>query len=224
MGVLFLGLVTGSLATVTVGYRSPQAAESTCRHQMAQIGLGLLSYKSAYGEFPPPYTVDEDGNRLHSWRVLILPFIEERPLYDEINLSEPWDSPANQLLSERMPFVFRCPFDSDTVGGFSTNYIIIEGDETAWDSGNSSIKDGASQTILFVESVEKRQHWMSPYNVTFDEVTPIAADGRTGVFWSGHEVTNGIHACFCDGSVRVLASQTSSKSLRAMLTASAGDK
>jgi len=44
---------------------------------------------------PPAYTTDEMGKRLQSWRTLILLYLEQKPLYDTIDLSKPWDDPAN---------------------------------------------------------------------------------------------------------------------------------
>lgn len=62
---------------------------SHCKNNLKQIGLALHNYLDAYGSFPPPFTLDANGNRLHSWRTLILPFIDQAPLYNQIDLTKP---------------------------------------------------------------------------------------------------------------------------------------
>ncbi|MEL7264459.1 MAG: DUF1559 domain-containing protein [Planctomycetota bacterium] len=66
-----------------------------CSNNVKQIGLGLANYHASWNSFPPAYTVDANGNRLHSWRTLILPYVEQQPLYDRIDLTKPWDDPAH---------------------------------------------------------------------------------------------------------------------------------
>ena len=63
--------------------------------------------------FPPAYTTSKDGKPLLSWRVLILPYLEQEALYKEFHLDEPWDSPHNRTLIARMPAVYRCPMEVD---------------------------------------------------------------------------------------------------------------
>src|SRR6056297_1698819 len=85
------------------------ARRSACKNNLKQIGLALHNYHDTYGSLPPAYTVDEQGRKLHSWRTLILPFLEEQALYEQIDLSQPWDSPANAAAFETIPIVYRCP-------------------------------------------------------------------------------------------------------------------
>src|SRR5262245_36536395 len=67
-----------------------------CANNLKQIGVALHSYHDKYGSLPPAYTVDASGKRLHSWRTLILPFLEGDDLYQKIDLTKPWDDPANK--------------------------------------------------------------------------------------------------------------------------------
>ncbi|HSG73025.1 MAG TPA: DUF1559 domain-containing protein, partial [Planctomycetaceae bacterium] len=73
----------------------PAARRWACKNNLKQIGLALHNYHDSFGTFPPAYTVDADGKPLHSWRTLILPFVEQQSLYDSIDLTKPWDDPAN---------------------------------------------------------------------------------------------------------------------------------
>jgi hypothetical protein len=85
------------------------ARRSSCNCNLKQIGLGLQTYADAYKCFPPAYTTDATGNRMHRWRVLILPYVEQKALYAQYDFSEPWDGPHNRLLAKYMPPFYRCP-------------------------------------------------------------------------------------------------------------------
>ncbi len=81
--------------------------QASCMNNLKQIALALRTYEQAYKAFPPAYTVDAEGRPLHSWRTLILPFIEQDSLYRTIDLSKPWNDPANakahRVLTFRLP-------------------------------------------------------------------------------------------------------------------------
>jgi hypothetical protein len=66
-----------------------------CQYNLKQITYGLHNYHMKYGSYPPAYTVDEQGQPMHSWRVLILPQMGYSFLYDNFDMSQPWDSPHN---------------------------------------------------------------------------------------------------------------------------------
>ena len=69
-------------------------------------------YRDSWGQWPPVYTVDHEGKPLHSWRVLILPYLNDYAnlrLYHSIRLNEPWNSRFNSRFHNKMPSVFRCP-------------------------------------------------------------------------------------------------------------------
>ena len=75
-----------------------------CANNLKQIALALRNYESVYHALPPAYTVDAEGKPLHSWRTLILPYLEQQALYDKIDLSKPWDDPANKEAYETDAF------------------------------------------------------------------------------------------------------------------------
>ena len=58
----------------------------------------MNNYEAQHGCFPPAYSVDKDGRPLHSWRVLLLPYLDEEELYKQLRLDEPWDSPHNKAV------------------------------------------------------------------------------------------------------------------------------
>src|SRR5579863_9248252 len=88
------------------------ARRSQCKNNLKQIGLALHNYHDAFGSFPPAFVADANGKPMHSWRVLILPYLDQLPLYKEYNFSEPWDGPNNSRLLNRMPPAFSCPSHS----------------------------------------------------------------------------------------------------------------
>src|SRR5438067_8347058 len=79
------------------------ARSSACAEHLSQIALGLHSYHEIYGRFPPAYLADARGRPEHSWRVLILPYIEQKAVYNRYNFQEPWDGPHNRELAPLMP-------------------------------------------------------------------------------------------------------------------------
>ena len=89
-------IIVGIVALVLIALLLPavQSAReasprTNCKNNLKQIGLALHNYHDAYGSFPPAWTTDADGRPLLSWRVLLLPFLDEAPLYEEFDLTEP---------------------------------------------------------------------------------------------------------------------------------------
>ena len=135
----------------------PEIPEIQCSAHVKQIGLALHNYHDKHNAFPPLYTVDEEGNQLHSWRVLILPYVKDNEysdVYKKIRLDEPWDSDWNRLFHDSVPlyrdFSFRCPAATSNRG--DTNYYMIIDD-----SGRVVPESG----ILFSERKEG-YNWMDP--------------------------------------------------------------
>ena len=78
-----------------------------CKNNRKNIALALHSFASSNGgNFPPTYTVDNNGKRLHSWRTLILAHLDRRDLYDRVDYSKPWDVPSNaEIVKSRVRFI-----------------------------------------------------------------------------------------------------------------------
>ena len=144
------------------------ARESAKRMQCVpkQIACALSIYHDIFGTFPPAYTTDAEGKPLHSWRVLVLPFIEHQQLFDEIRLDEPWDSPYNSQFHDQMPHNYYCPSrpaEEQTKG--LTPYQMIIGPDTMSNGPNcttcSEITRDTTDVILFVEA-SVSVPWMKP--------------------------------------------------------------
>ncbi len=196
-----------------------------CTNNMKQIGLAMLIYHETYGCFPPAYTVDENGRPLHSWRVLLLPYMEEEALYDQIKLDEPWDSPPNRALADLMPDVYRCPSGSALLWQ-QTSYVVITGPGTVFNAAEtvsiSDISDGTSRTILVVEASDAGINWMEPRDIEIDQIEGEINDlSGQGISSEHPGIVNVLH---CDGSVHSLFEGLDAESIKAKSTIAGGEK
>ena len=194
-----------------------------CESNLEQIASAVSLYESDYGCFPPAYTTDGEGNRLHSWRTLLLPYLGEEDFYKKINLDEPWDSPANRLWHDTPVNVFQCPADSSG-SSTDTNYVMIVGGEGLFDGGEPlkavDVTDGTSKTILLVETRESKIHWMEPEDLRWEE-TDFTVGGKKTIS-SEHE--GGAHVVMCNGVVEFLRNGTRREDVRALATPAGGEK
>ena len=87
------------------------ARRSQCANNLKQIALAMHNYHDVFKSFPPAVITDKNGRPMHSWRVAILPFIEQAALYKNYKFDEPWDGPNNRNLDNIAIPVFRCPSD-----------------------------------------------------------------------------------------------------------------
>ena len=142
-----------------------------CLFKMATVSQAIRAYVAANGTLPPAFTVDESGRPLHSWRVLILPYLgdDAKALYEQIRLDEPWDSEHNRAFYSQMPEVFKCSSSHDMAPG-ETRYSVLVAQDGLFDrSGVGKTldalfaregRDTAAQLIM----VERANPicWMTP--------------------------------------------------------------
>lgn len=199
------------------------ARRAQCTNNLKQIGLAMHNYESRYGCFPPAYLPDQAGKPMHSWRVLLLPYLEEEPLYRQYRFDEPWDGPNNQVLTSLMPKVYQCPSDSSPNAAATTNYVVITGVGTMFEDAKATsigdIADGVSNTLLVVEVPGTSVHWMEPKDTTSIEwLSLVLKNASTGS--SCHP--GGFNALFCDGSVRFFSFEIDPEMLKLMIQKSDG--
>src|SRR6476620_7242903 len=108
------------------------ARRMQCSNHLKQIGLALQNYHDHYHSLPPAYVADADGKPMHSWRVLILPYLEQKALYDKYNFNEPWNGPNNSKLHNEVVRVFCCPSRPGRQTNTETSYVVVTGPGTAW--------------------------------------------------------------------------------------------
>ncbi len=133
IGTLFVLLIPAQRSA-----REP-ARIAQCRNNLKMIGLALHNYHDVYGSFPPPYTVDASGRKLHSWRTLILPYLDQGPLYKKIDLSKPWDDPANETARRTVVPVYHCP--SLAGDGDRTTYMAVVGSDGVFRWGETTSRN-----------------------------------------------------------------------------------
>jgi hypothetical protein len=174
---------------------APREFESV--NKLKQLGIAMHNYHDIHRHFPPAVVIGPDGKTPHSWRVELLPFLDEKRVYDYYRLNEPWDSPHNKLVLSQMPEVLRSPFADEN----STNsgYYALVGQGTLFDGKKGirirDITDGTSATLQLVEA-KRDIPWTKPADIPFDPDKPVpqiggfvkghfmalCADGRCGTF------------------------------------------
>ncbi|MCA9043406.1 MAG: DUF1559 domain-containing protein [Planctomycetaceae bacterium] len=186
-----------------------------CKLNLKQIGLALYNYTDAYGSLPPAYSVDGEGKPLHSWRTLILPFIDQTPLYNQLDLSKPWDDPENLAVFDTAnAWNYGCP--SANLGRNMTTYMAIVGEGDCFHPTRgrklSEIKDGLAETIMVVEvRPEDAVLWMEPRDTDAEFLRTLAENTKFS-----HE--HGIHALLADGAVRFFSMEEPVENLAGMAT------
>jgi uncharacterized protein DUF1559 len=200
---------------------------------MKQIGLALQNYHDKFGCFPPAYTADAGGRPMHSWRVLILPYMDATHLYQQYRFDESWDGPNNSKLANQMPPGYQCPtFErSHKRLGLSaphlsqmTNYVAVVGIGTVFDGSNSAsvrdLKDGTSNTVLVIEARQHSVHWMQPDDISVNE---LIAEVHQSASETHTNHVGGKNFLLGDGSVRFVSSQTDPSTIRALSTIAGGE-
>ena len=237
VGVITLcGLCLVSLLLPFVSLARETHRRWTCINNLRQIGLGLHGYHDAHGCFPPAYIADPEGKPMHSWRVLILPYMEQQALYDRYDLSEPWDGPNNRKLAGQIPGVYQCPSRKVRAGGRpATNHVAVVGPKTVWPSAKatklSDLSDEAKNTIMLVEVANSDINWMEPRDLSFEEALR-GINPKSGVgISSPHVSDNGyfyhetpvVNVALADGTARSLSEDLSPEMLEALLTIDGGE-
>lgn len=189
------------------------------RNNMKQIGLAFHNYHDVYNHFPAANGNGERGQGKKtglSWRVHLLPFIEQAPLYTQFKLNENWDSPHNKTLIEQMPDIFKV--EGVDKPGF-TSVHVFTGDDTAMGTddgiGLQEVTDGTSNTLLaVVAGPESAEVWTKPGGLEFNPDDPKKVLGTLGEQFL---------VLICDGSVRFLKSTIDDETLRNLIQRNDGN-
>lgn len=217
----------------TISTPREAARRMVCGNNLKHIALGLHNYHDEYGSLPPAYVADEKGKPMHSWRVLILPYIDEAALYRKYRFDEPWDGPNNRRLAAQMPFAYRCLSQTDVNGwtSTSTNYVAVVGEGTAWPGAMPRTFDeftgGTSTSLLVMESDRAIPNWMEPRDLTLDEAIPMLTRVDYEPFPHQHKdffvvMGGGREIAFADGSISYLPAGMELDEAKGLLTVHAG--
>ncbi|MGY8769227.1 MAG: DUF1559 family PulG-like putative transporter [Pirellulales bacterium] len=202
---------------ILIGYTMAMVMPAVAQSRMAaqrvsstnnlrQLILTLHNYHDTYGRMPSQTMKDKDGKPLLSWRVHILPFIEQNQLYDQFHLDEPWNSEHNIKLIGLMPKTLRRPGSTAAPG--MTNYQVPLAKGLPFQDHErlkfSNITDGLSNTIAILEVPdEKAVIWTKPDDYQIDLDNPLKGLVRKN--------QNGFTVVLFDGSARRIITETMTK-------------
>ena len=168
------------------GYRTMSGLIGTTVNAV-DITNALERYCEEHGSYPPAYTVDENGQPLHSWRVLILPHLSAsqnpldkelretqdlKALYEDIRLDEPWDSEYNRQFASRMP---KCYLNATLKEEGKTNFKMIIGTKCISDgTGSRTAEEVRANRPIVVIEANPSVEWMKPEDLQY---TDLEANG-----------------------------------------------
>jgi type II secretory pathway pseudopilin PulG len=216
-GLCVIGMLVALLLPAVQSAREA-ARRMSSMNNLKQISLAMLSYHDVHGAFPPAVVRDANGQPLYSGRVLLLPFMEQKPLYDQWDLTQSWDSPRNLPLAQMTIPAFLDPSGGAPTPG-RTDYLFVVGTGTAFDESTgrhtmASMRDGTTNTLFMIDVRNSGVQWAEPRD--FDATNPVALPP------GNHPgVTLG---AFFDGSVVPLKNdETSPEDVRAFATESGNE-
>lgn len=211
MQIATIGVLVALLLPAVQAAREAARRMQSSNH-MRQIAIAMHTYHGEHGTFPPRATYDDDGKPLLSWRVHLLPYLDQGQLYEQFHLDEPWNSEHNRKLLDQMPALYRNP--SATSEPNKASYLVPVGDGTIFETTEGTslakITDGSSNTILVLEvNNEASTIWTKPDDLTIDPEDPLAGLG------TAHP--GGFQAALADGSVQFIPATLDPETFRRLL-------
>ena len=214
--VWFLGVGLPVLIEPTYSHATPAALRNVCSNNLKQIALGLRDYRTAFSCLPPPLLPDKNGKPMHSWRVLVLPYLDHDDLYRRYRFNEPWNGPNNSKLATWLK-IYVCPGDRTITGQppNATNYVAVTGTGTAWSSNISRPGKPIANDhrVVLVEVENSGIPWMEPRDLTVDEAIAGLTSKSGPRISSGHDIRLA-NAVLADGEVVELPTNLSPELLR----------
>lgn len=179
---------------------------------MKQIAIALHNYDDSYGSLPPVRLLDAQGVAQHSWRVLIMPYIDQLAWYESYRFDESWDGPNNRKLHGDTYGPFFCPTHHvDRRHDLRTSYVAVTGEHTVWREGEPrrlrDISDGLANTLLLME-VHTDFPWAAPKDISAERAIELLTSTDPAVA-SCHRAERffvtlhtGRNVAMADGSIR----------------------
>jgi prepilin-type processing-associated H-X9-DG protein len=198
-----------------------------CLNNLKQIASAIRDYEKKNGSLPPEYLAGPDGKPWHSWRVLILPFLDRKDLFDAYDFKEPWNGPKNIKLSDKMPGVFHCPSDKNSNARSQASYFAVVGSETFWRGAKpvGALGFWSRQTVMLVEKANSGINWLEPRDLSYQQVckdnpstdpdlfAPHKRKGGLRFKWAGWS-----NVAFADGNAKSVSSNFLSENFKTLLT------
>ncbi len=228
LGFFLLAALWGLLGPLFDGPASRRPSQ--CRNNLKQIGLALHNYQSTYGLFP----ASQAGETPVSWRVQVLPFIDEERLYGQYDLESPWDGRTNSPIARTEVRAFNCltsPGSADSDKRYFTDYAMLTGNGAFSQPDQprpvDAVTDGLANTLAVTEVSGLNIVWTEPRDASLDEYevgVNLAGDDQVstkGILSGWHP--GGAHGLLADGAVRFLSEDIDPQVLKALTTIAGGE-
>ena len=209
----------------------------TCSNQLKQIGFALWSYHAINRAFPCAISYSPEGTPMCSWRVAVLPYLHDNPIYDRYDFREAWNGPHNGLIGDDTPDTFgstdgtpiskvydpwyyRCPSSPRSQNRMCTNYVMLIDDRHGKPNGPPNRPGSVppcfddKSAVIVLEIADSDIHWMEPRDVLLSELSMKINDRTKRSLSSYHGGACVVHA---DGSVEILDEATTEERLRELL-------
>lgn len=158
------------------------------RDRIAEISLkrvarGLIAYQSVHGHFPPAVLTNPETKTTYSWRVAILPFLDQEELYKQYRKDQPWDSPENQKLLQQIPVEYQ---SFPAVGSTNTHCLALIEPGRLFQNGAETrlteLEGAGGLTRPMLLSAASRIPWTKPEDLVIGEKwelpVPESGDGQ----------------------------------------------
>lgn len=177
VAIVIIGILIGMLLPAVSRVSPGGMTRMVNMNKIQQLVVALQNYEATHGHLPPAYIADENGKPMHSWRVLILPHLDQQAIYDQYDFDEPWNGPNNSKLINKLDpksVLFQGEYQTKN---YLTSFKLVTGPGTAFDQDHtvklSDLAAGGNQTIGVVDEMSKPVCWMSPEDVTVDAAIAI---------------------------------------------------
>jgi hypothetical protein len=203
------------------------AVKLNAMNGLVYIGRAFQAYEKEHGRLPPAAVRDAAGRPLLSWRVLLLPYLEAGELYREFHLDEPWDSPHNRPLLDRMPGVYRPTPGNPVPEPFMTYFQVFVGKGSPFGGEELTLEkikaaDGGANTILVVEGGASVA-WSKPVDLSYAADQPLPPLGNLYLNECYVSPRGSFLTLFADGSIRCFFHDAPESLLRPLITWNGGE-
>lgn len=224
---LCFGCISPVLIMIALLLPAVQAAREAARrtqskNNLKQIGLALANYNDAIAVFPPGAIVDKDDTEYHGWQTMLLPYLDERSVYNQVNFNVPWNDAKNLGPMQTQIAAYVSPGVSELkdASGYALSHYA--GNSEVFHKGQglriSDFLDGTSHTIVAGEAAGNFKPWGHPENWR-DPANGL----HTGPDSFGRPNSPATAFLMADGSVHFLSDAVSSDVLHALATPAGGE-
>jgi hypothetical protein len=209
-----LGRYANSTFTFTDGIRTASNKDPFEEH-LRTLAQALGKYHQKHGSYPPPAIYDREGRPVLSWRVALLPFLGEEPLYKSFKLDEPWDSLHNKRLLKRMPKALQDPTYSFGSPRGKTAIQVFAGENTVFEGKKGIRQSEVARPVILLAHLanDVEVYWTKPADVSY------ASDKPLPDFYGKYGTR--IPVLLTDGTYRAIEKSMDEKSVRALIERSA---